>query len=102
MVEPSIEWTRQDGTVLNASSGYSLQLNFNPLMTSNISLYTCQAGVDITDIVSITGNASRLLAGKYSLCRYFYNSDYDAQIIKEMLITSLMPRLHGVRAWERG
>ena len=68
VVEPSIEWTRQDGTVLNASSGYSLQLNFNPLMISNSSLYTCQASVDITDIVSDTGEASHLLAGKYSLC----------------------------------
>ena len=64
VVEPSIEWTRQDGTVLNASSGYSLQLNFNPLMTSNISLYTCQASVDIIHIVSITGEASFLLASK--------------------------------------
>ena len=65
VVEPSIEWTRQDGTVLNASSGYSLQLNFNPLMTSISSLYTCQASVNITDIVSVTGEASHLLAGKY-------------------------------------
>ena len=32
VVEPSIEWTREDGAVLNASSGSSLQLNFNPLI----------------------------------------------------------------------
>ena len=66
VVEPSIEWTRQDGTVLNASSGYSLQLNFNPLMTSNSSLYTCQASVDIIFIISVTGEASFLLASKFN------------------------------------
>ena len=54
VVEPSIEWTRQDGTVLNASSGYSLQLNFNPLMPSNITNYTCVASVEITGVVSVT------------------------------------------------
>ena len=68
VVEPSIEWTRQDGTVLNASSGYSLQLNFNPLMTSNSSLYTCQASVEVTGVVeSVSAEASRdlLLASMY-------------------------------------
>ena len=64
VVEPSIEWTREDGTVLNASSGYSLPLNFNPLMTSNISLYTCWASVHIK---SVAGEASFLLAGKLML-----------------------------------
>ena len=58
MVEPSIEWTRQDGTVLNASSGYSLQLSFNPLMISNISLYTCRAIANISYVISNTGEAS--------------------------------------------
>ena len=68
VVEPSIEWTRQDGTVLNASSGYSLQLNFNPLMTSNSSLYTCQASVEVMGVVeSVSAEASRdlLLASMY-------------------------------------
>ena len=54
VVQPSIKWTRQDGTVLNASSGYSLQLNFNPLMPSNMTNYTCLASVEITGIVSVT------------------------------------------------
>ena len=64
VVEPSVEWTRQDGTVLNASSGYSLQLSFNPLMISNISLYTCRAIANISYVISNTGEASFLLAGK--------------------------------------
>ena len=61
VVEPSIEWTRQDGTVVNASSGYSLQLNFNPLMPSDITNYTCQASVDVTDVVFIMGEDSKNL-----------------------------------------
>ena len=66
VVEPTIEWTRQDGTVLNASSGSSLQLNFNPLMTSDSSHYICRASVNITGVVSVSGQDSRdvLLAGK--------------------------------------
>ena len=58
MVEPSIEWTRQDGTVLNASSGSSLQLNFDPLRTSDITHYTCHAMLDITGVVSVSGEDS--------------------------------------------
>ena len=56
VVEPSIEWTRQDGTVVNASSGYSLQLNFNPLRISDSS---CRATVTITGVGSVCGEASR-------------------------------------------
>ena len=59
VVEPSIEWTRQDGTVVNASSGYSLQLNFNPLQISNSSHYTCRASVTIIGVGSVSGEASR-------------------------------------------
>ena len=59
VVEPSIEWTRQDGTVLNASSGHSLQLNFNPLMPSNITNYTCLASVEITGVVSVSAQDFR-------------------------------------------
>ena len=59
VVEPSIEWTRQDGAVLNASSGYSLQLNFNPLMPPNITNYTCHASVKITGVVSVSAQDFR-------------------------------------------
>ena len=59
VVEPSIEWTRQDGTVLIASSGSSLQLNFNPVVTSNSSHYTCRASIDITGVVSVSGENTR-------------------------------------------
>ena len=59
MVEPTIEWTRQDGTVVNASSGTSVQLNFNPVMTSDSSHYTCRASVNIDGIVSVSGEDSR-------------------------------------------
>ena len=57
VVEPSIEWTRQDGTMLNASSDYSLQLNFNPVMTSNGSNYTCS--IVIPGVEYVTGQDSR-------------------------------------------
>jgi hypothetical protein len=47
VVEPLIEWTRMDD-VLNASTGSSLQLNFDPLYASNASMYTCKAKVEVT------------------------------------------------------
>ena len=53
--EPSIVWTRQDGTQVNVSSGSSLQLNFNPLRTSDGGTYTCQASVNISGVVSVSG-----------------------------------------------
>ena len=59
VVEPSIEWTRQDGTVLNASSGYSLLLLFNPLQTSDSNYYTCLASVEVTDVISVSGENSK-------------------------------------------
>ena len=58
VVEPSIEWTRQDGTVVNTSSGYSLQLNFNPLQTSDSNHYTCRASITITGDISVSGENS--------------------------------------------
>ena len=70
VVEPSIEWTRQDGTVLNASSGSSLQLNFNPVVTSNGSNYTCQASVNITGVVYVTGHDSRNII---VICKWFFS-----------------------------
>ena len=60
VVEPSIEWSRQNGGVVSTSSGTSLPLSFNPLMTSDGDRYTCQASVDITSIsVSVSGEESR-------------------------------------------
>ena len=59
VVEPTIEWTRQDGTVVNASSGIFLQLNFNPVMISDSSHYTCRASVNIDGIVFVSGEDSR-------------------------------------------
>ena len=56
--EPSIVWTRQDGTQVNVSSGYSLQLYFNPLRTSDGGDYTCQASVNISGVVSVSGEDS--------------------------------------------
>ena len=73
VVEPSIEWTRQDGTVVNASSGYSLQLYFSPVMPSDITDYTCQASVSITGIVSVKAQASRdlLINGMFEIMGCF-------------------------------
>ena len=45
--------------MLNASLGYSLQLNFNPLRISDSSHYTCQATLTITGVGSVSGEASR-------------------------------------------
>ena len=50
VVEPNIEWSKLDGSVVSMSSGYNLPLNFDPLMTLHGDLYTCRASVDITDI----------------------------------------------------
>ena len=58
VVEPSIVWIRQDGTQVNASSGYTLQLNFNPLMAMDFINYTCRASVDITGTLSVSGEHS--------------------------------------------
>ena len=52
-------WTRQDGRVVNASSGSSLQLNFNTVKTSNGSRYSCAASVNVADVVSVSGENSR-------------------------------------------
>ena len=56
VVEPSIQWSRQNGGVVTTSSGTSLKLEFNPLMTSDGDWYICRASVDITSIsVSVSG-----------------------------------------------
>ena len=63
VVNSSIQWTSQDGSLLNTSSGSSLELSFNPLRTSNGSMYTCHASVHITDIdVFVSGEKSREIA----------------------------------------
>ena len=68
VVEPSIQWSRQNGGVVSTSSGTSLPLSFNPLMTSDGDHYTCRASVDITSIsVSVSGEESRDLRVKSKL-----------------------------------
>ena len=58
VVSPSIQWTRQDGRVVNSSTGSELWLSFDSLMATDSSVYTCQASVTITDIASVRGQAS--------------------------------------------
>ena len=60
VVEPNIEWTKLNGrSMVSMSSGYSLPLQFDPLMASHGNLYTCRASIDITDInVSLSGEKS--------------------------------------------
>ena len=58
VVSPSIQWTRQDGRVINSSTGSELWLSFNSLMPTDSSVYTCQASVTITDIASVSEQAS--------------------------------------------
>ena len=60
VVEPTIQWTRQNEVITISSSGTSLQLNFDPLQLSDGDIYTCTANIDITDIeTSVTNEASR-------------------------------------------
>ena len=68
VVEPTIQWTEYDGTsvITSSSSGTSLLLNFNPIMTSDSNEYTCRASIDIIDItLSATSESTWeiLLAG---------------------------------------
>ena len=52
VVQPIIQWTREDGTVINTSSsvGTSQQLNFNSLQLSDGDKYTCTSSIDFTNI----------------------------------------------------
>ena len=62
VVEPTIQWTRQNEAGLNitSSSGTSLQLNFDYLQLSDGDIYTCTANINITDIeTSVTNDTSR-------------------------------------------
>ena len=60
VVEPNIQWTRQDGTAVSNPS--SLELNFDPVQTSDGDLYTCQASIDRPDIgVSVSEEESAAL-----------------------------------------
>ena len=58
VVSPSIQWTRQDGRVVNSSTGSELWLSFNLLKPTDSSVYTCQSNITITDIASVSGQAS--------------------------------------------
>ena len=62
VIEPTIQWTRQNEAELitTSSSGTSLQLNFDSLQLSDGDIYTCTANIDITDIeTSISNDTSR-------------------------------------------
>ena len=54
--------------MVTASSGYSLQLNFNPVVPSNITDYTCRASIDVIGVVSLNGELSRDLMINSQLC----------------------------------
>ena len=58
VMSPSIQWTRQDGRMVNSSTGSELWLSFDSLMATNSSVYTCQASITITDIASVSAQAS--------------------------------------------
>ena len=62
-MKPSIRWARQHSSTVTTTFGSSLELNFDPVMTSDGDSYTCWASVDITEIsVSVSGQASRDLS----------------------------------------
>ena len=58
VVEPSVVWTTQNGSQVNATSGYSLLLNFNPLRASDGNRYTCTAIINVPGVVTISGEES--------------------------------------------
>ena len=73
VVEPSIQWSRQNGGVVNTSSGTSLLLKFHHLVTSDGDLYNCRTSVNITSIsVSVSGEESRdlIVRSKLILCLF--------------------------------
>ena len=61
VVEPSVEWTRQNGSQVTATSGTSLLLNFNPQKTSDGNNYTCTATVNVPSVVTVNGEESRVV-----------------------------------------
>ena len=54
VVEPSIQWTRQNGPVMDASSP---MLYFNRLRTSDGDRYTCSVNVNIPESMAVSGQA---------------------------------------------
>ena len=66
VVSPNIKWMRQDGRVVNSSTGSELWLSFNPLMETDSSVYTCRTSLIITENASV----------------------YSGQTSKEILLTS--------------
>ena len=73
--ETSIEWTRQDGKVVNATIGNELRLFFNPLNVSNSSVYSCKGSLVFNGVVAVAAEVSSeiLLAGK---CIYTCSKHY--------------------------
>ena len=61
VVKPSVEWTRQSGSQVTATSGSSLLLNFNPLKTSDGNNYTCTTTVNVPSVVTASGEESRVV-----------------------------------------
>ena len=86
VVEPTIQWTRQNELITTSSSGTSLQLNFDPLQLSDGDIYTCTANIDITDIaISVSNEASRdltVMSKLYNILLSLYLRYYVCTSIK--------------------
>ena len=82
VVEYNIEWTRQDGRPIAPSSANSPQLNFDPLMTSNGSQYTCTAFVMVPRFVHIHGSNSTNLVITSKLSNYYLISYLEFKQVK--------------------
>ena len=54
VVEPSFQWTRQNGSVVDASSP---MLNFTLLSTSDGNRYTCSVTINIPESTPVSGQA---------------------------------------------
>ena len=77
-VKPVLKWTRLDRTLLTASNGSNLQLDFDPLLPANSSVYTCHFSIYISGVVSTTGKTFReiLLTSKIQCSAYVWNMDH--------------------------
>ena len=78
VVEPSIVWTRGDGSVIDTSSS---MLNFNPLRASDGDRYTCSASVNIPKSTPVSGQAfTDLIVTSKLLCSMFVATIYNCDV----------------------
>ena len=105
VVEPIIQWTKYDGTsvITSSSSGTSLQLTFNPIMTLDSNVYTCRASIDITDItLSITSESTwEILLAGIERAHHIVHCVSEVNVILSYTVPSGIPEMFDAVAGER-